>query len=116
MVKNIFILLLLILLFNFSYNADYENSEICITVNPKEKKDCNSVGSDLYLGYQEIACCYVTYKLDSKVEKCVPVLKTFNGLSMYENQIKNMGASSISIDCSSNYLTLSILLILLILF
>ena len=116
MVKNIFLLLLLILLFNFSYNSDYENSEICITVNPKDKKDCNSVGSDLYLGYKEIACCYVTYKLDSKVEKCVPVLQTLNSLNTYKAQIENMGASSISIDCSSNYLTLSILLILLILF
>ena len=111
MMKN-FVLsfLLILLLFNFSYNT----SEACMSVNPNESKDCNNITSEYSGGYKEIACCFVTYSLDGNVKKCVPVMKTLNGLNMYITQIENMGGSSISVECSSSYLSISILLILMI--
>ena len=112
MVKYSFLSLLLILLFNFSYQYDYANSATCVTVSPNDKEDCLKVHSDIYRG-KETACCYVTYKLDTKYKKCVPIMKTYNGLNMYQSQLKSMDASSVDINCYSSYLSLSILIILI---
>ena len=94
---------------------DYPNTKKCLAVTPTEKKNCNDISKDYTQDGrdQEIACCYVTYSSsdEGKVEKCVPIFKTLNGLHMYEEQIKNVGGSSISIDCSSQKLFVSLLMI-----
>ena len=94
---------------------DYPNTKKCLAVTPTEKKHCTDLSSDFTQDEkkQEIACCYVTYSSsdEGKVEKCVPIFKTLNGLHMYEEQIKNVGGTSISMDCSSQKLFVSLLMI-----
>ena len=99
-------------------STSYPNSKQCIAVIPNKKNDCNDIGSD-YIYDKEIACCYVTYSSseEGSVKKCIPLYKTINGLHMYEQQLKNVRASSISMDCSSKKILISyfasIILILL---
>ena len=80
----------------------YPNSKQCISVVPNIKEDCNNIGSDIIYD-KEVACCFVTYSSseEGSVKKCIPLYKTINGLHMYEQQLKNVRASSISMDCSS---------------
>ena len=94
----------LFLLFNF-FVLSIVNSidtETCIEKKPNVKEDCNKIKfTEKDESKHEIACCFVKYSSsdEGKVTKCVPVYKTTNGLHMYNEQLKNMGATSISIDC-----------------
>ena len=107
-----FILSIIIFEYNSLTSTDYINSKKCIGVVPSDKLDCNNVGSDYFNG-KEIACCFVTYnsEYEGSAKKCVPIYKSINGLHMYEEQIKNTGGSSISMDCSSKRIIISILMI-----
>ena len=120
MKKFIFILAII---FSYYYTNSlssslYPNSKQCIGVVPNIESDCHDVGSDMIYD-KEIACCYVTYKSseEGSAKKCIPLYKTINGLHMYEQQLKNVRASSISINCSSKIILISyfasIILILL---
>ena len=97
----------------------YPNSKQCIAVVPNSEQDCHKIGSDIIYN-KEIACCYVTYKSseEGNAKKCIPLYKTINGLHMYEQQLKNVRASSISMDCSSKKILISYfaLIILILLF
>ena len=96
----------------------YPKSKQCISIIPEKKSDCNDIGSDIIYD-KEIACCFVTYSSseEGSVKKCIPLYKTINGLHMYEQQLKNVRAGSISMDCSSKKIFISyfasIILILL---
>ena len=94
----------------------YENSTECINKKPvKNKEDCLSMPSDYsdLLVQQEIACCYVSYKSDDegRIKKCVPLFKTRNGVHMYKEQLKNIGAMSIDINCSSQKVIISLFML-----
>ena len=97
----------------------YENSKQCVQIIPEKKIDCTRVPPDYYETYRgkqrTIACCYTTYDTEEEgnLKKCVPLYKTINGLHMYKEQLKNMGATSISIDCHSMKLIISSLMILI---
>ena len=103
---------------NSSYS--YENAQKCLTVEANEKSDCHAIPNDYTNDEKKqiIACCYVTYNSDAegKVEKCVPIFKTTNGLYMYEEQLKNIGGTKISMDCSSKRIIISFLMISIIFF
>ena len=118
---KIYIILLLNLVLQYtalSENDDksYENSKKCINVQDPSEKNCHDIPSES--NEAEIACCYVTYNSEDEgsVEKCVPIYKTVNGLHMYGEQLKNIGATSISMDCSSQKIIMSILMISIIAF
>ena len=119
--KKFLLILSIILLFYYTNSLSstlYPNSKRCIEVVPEKKEDCNDVGVDK-LSDKLIACCYVTYKSseEGNAKKCIPLYKTINGLHMYEQQLKNVRASGISMDCSSKKILISyfasIILILL---
>ena len=101
--------------YDYDYEYDYTNTKKCLAVTPEKEDSCTKIASDYSVEgkRQQIACCYVTYKSDDegKVAKCVPVFKTINGIHMYEEQLNNVGASSISINCSSQKLIVSLLMI-----
>ena len=108
-------IIILINLFFFSIEK-YENSTECINKKPvKNKDDCLSMPSDSsdLLVKQEIACCYISYKSDDEgsIKKCVPLFKTRNGVHMYKEQLKNMGAMSININCSSQRVIISLFML-----
>ena len=98
----------------YDYEYDYPNTKKCLAVTPSEEDHCTKIKSDYSVEgkRQEIACCYVTYNSDDegKLKKCVPIFKTINGIHMYEEQLKNVGGSSISINCSSQKLIVSLLM------
>ena len=119
--KIYFILLLnLLLQYQFLTIDNYVNSKKCIEMNPSSKEDCHKIKSDMSKenNNQEIACCYTTYSSEDEgeVKKCVPIFKTLNGLHMYEEQIKNVGGSGISMDCFSQRTFISLLMIYILLF
>ena len=108
-------IIILINLFFLSIEK-YENSTDCINKKPvKNKDDCLTMPSDYsdLLVKQEIACCYISYKSDDEgsIKKCVPLFKTRNGVHMYKEQLKNMGAMSINIDCSSQRVIISLFML-----
>ena len=118
---KIYIFLLLNLVLQYTAlidieNNTYENSVKCINVENPNKDNCHSI--PYYIAEENITCCYVTYNSDDEgsVEKCVPLYKTINGLHMYEEQLKNIGGTSISMDCSSQRTIMAILMISIIVF
>ena len=121
MKKFIFILSIILTYYytNSLSSTTYPNSKQCIAVVPNSDQDCFKIGSDSIYD-KTIACCYVTYKSseEGSVKKCIPLYKTLNGLHMYEQQLKNVRASSISMDCSSKKILISYLasIILILLF
>ena len=99
----------------------YENSTLCINQKSvKNKEDCHNIPSDYseLLVQQEIACCYISYKSDDegKIKKCVPLFKTRNGVHMYKEQLKNIGATSIDINCSSQKVIISLYIVIILFF
>ena len=80
------------------------------------KEDCHKIPSDFneLLVQQEIACCYVSYKSEDEgnIKKCVPLFKTKNGVHMYKEQLKNIGATSITINCSSQRVIISFFMVI----
>ena len=93
----------------------FPNSKLCVAKKPDSKGDCHGISPDFSddQKHRRIACCYVTYSTDDdgKVKKCVPMYKTLNGLHMYKEQLKNFGATSVSINCSSQKIIASLLII-----
>ena len=110
-----FLSIILLNLF-FLFNSKYENSQRCVAItNPSNKETCHDVQSDFSEFKKRIACCYVEYNTDDEgdVKRCVPIYKTINGLHMYEEQLENLGANSIDIDCSSQKIIISFLMIVI---
>ena len=113
----------LILLINFLF-LSYVNSVVtqpCLDQKANNKDDCNKIEiKEMDESKHTIACCFVKYKSEDegKIQKCVPVYKTINGLHMHKEQLKNMGGSSISIDCSAQrvFIPLFMLISLILLF
>ena len=110
----VFILLNIFLQFN-SLNDNlksYDNAQKCVSHVPEYEDDCYDIPCD-YTDHDPVQCCYVTYKIDEEGtnKKCVPIIKTVNGLYMYEQQLLNIGASSITILCSSQRTIISLLML-----
>ena len=95
--------------------SDYIHTKECIETRSSNKKDCHSVKSDISEDEKGriIACCYVSYSHEDEgnVNKCVPIYKTKNGIHMYREQVKNLGGTSINIDCSAKKIILPLLYI-----
>ena len=96
----------LILLINFLF-LSYVNSVVtqpCLDQKANNKDDCNKIEiKEMDESMPKIACCFVKYKSEDegKIQKCVPIYKTINGLHMHKEQLKNMGGTSISTECSA---------------
>ena len=95
---------------------DYTHSKECIDTKPKNKNDCHSIEYDVSEDENQriIACCYVSYTNDDEgdVKKCVPMYKTTNGIHMYREQVKNLGGTSININCSAQKLIISLFIMI----
>ena len=100
----------------FLFNSEYENPKACVAItNPSNKYECHAIPSQIIsMGSRRvsIACCYVEYSTDDEgvVKMCVPIYKTINGLHMYEEQLENLGANSISMNCSSQKIFISFII------
>ena len=88
----------------------------CVAVsNPTEKKNCND--AEVPSGYHK--CCYAVAKKGSEEQKaCMPVKKEeYDDISKYiDNTKKAQSLDKLDVDCSSKYLVISILSLLLFLF
>ena len=96
----------LILLINFLFLSFVNSVETqpCLDQKVNNQDDCNKIEiKEMDESMPKIACCFVKYKSEDegKIQKCVPIYKTINGLHMHKEQLKNMGGTSISIECSA---------------
>jgi len=83
---------------------------------PSKREDCTS--SQLQTGYTH--CCYETYKvLTVSSSFCIPITEEqYKAIGDYIDTAKKAISSvgDFSFDCNSNYITLSLLSLLLLLF
>ena len=118
MKKNVF-LLLAILLISHSYQSQCEDK-----MGPSNKKDCNS----LQVNEGSYKCCYVHYKgegdgIKGEYKGCEEInQENYNRIKDYikdmEKEAKNDGGKLDvkKFDCNSNYLLISIMSLILLLF
>ena len=105
----IFIILVIILL------SQYECATEC-SGNGSSKKDCNSRD----IRASDYRCCYYYYQLAGREYKeCVPISKVeyddFETFLKFYEKVKK-AADKFSFDCSSNYIIISMLWLVLLLF
>ena len=116
--KTTLFLFLAILLISYSYQSECDDK-----VTAENKKDCNSL--KVSEGYYK--CCFAHYKGKGNGEKgeyktCQEIdQETYNRIKDYikeeEKAAKNSGGKlTLKIDCSSNYLLISTMSLILLLF
>ena len=103
-------ILLFLLFLNLIYISCDEimQSEECLKVeSPTEKSQCQSIQYD-----SKLTCCYVTYSIESEsFAKCVPIYYIKDSIAQYKSMMHK--AKKVHILCSSNYIKLNILFLLL---
>ncbi len=108
------------LLFVFVLNEDYkdyfytgENAEECDDYDSEASVDnCNNITfSD-----DDYKCCFESYKDDSDDEKDCRAIKKSKAKKLVEAYEDEYGYTDVSIDCSSNYISNALLILLSLLF
>ena len=100
----------------FAMLLSLHKCEYCGTSYPSKREDCTN--SQLATGYTH--CCYETYKLLTvSYSFCVPITdeqykSIEDAIDTYKKAISGVG--DFSFDCNSNYIALSLLSLLLLLF
>ena len=124
MKKTLFLILVILLLSKFYCQDDYTESECEKKEGAKKKKDCNGLG----VSKNAYKCCYVKTEGSIKGqslddESCMEIdkesydkIKEF--IEKQEKDVKEAGGKLEvkKLDCSSNYLLISIMSLILLLF
>ena len=97
-----------LILFIFAYPKEHEDFDNCEDIEYPSEKNCNSIKINVE---ENIKCCYVYYFEEKELyEKCSAILQ--EGIKQLEKEYEELGINYISINCSSNYLS-NILIVLL---
>lgn len=107
--------ILFVLLFAISFSKDYLGYwPQCENIKPSYREQCTSIGS--ISGYK--GCCFEKFNSSSGViqKSCWPL--TYNEYDNIKNYIearkeKNPGCTDYSLDCSSKFISISLILLLL---
>ena len=109
----IFALLFVLVLNGDDYFYEGENSDLCDGYEGKASvANCNKITfSD-----DDYKCCFESYKADGELEEgCTAIKKSKAGklVDLYEDE---NGFKDVSIDCSSNYISNALIILLSLLF
>ena len=116
MKKSIFLLIAILLVAKFNCEDGDDDDEYCSGKNAKSVDDCQKLKLFTADGVEYKHCCFLDAKKSGDdVKACVPL--TQKDYDEIDDYIDNQNIySDVSLDCSSNYIIVSILsLILLIL-
>ena len=107
--KSLIYVILTLCMINIVLSDDDDELEStgCYAIKPTKKKDCTSYKlTDTEKARGLDSCCYVTYKEDGKEEKeCGLYIKK----TVTKDAVKaNTKVQDLSIECNSNWLSLSL--------
>lgn len=114
--KYIIFALLFVFVLNGSddniYDGDDQKSCISITGNNANVKNCSAIKLD----DDDYNCCYVTQKYKGKEDKYCLGVKKSKVKTIIDDAEEDEDVSDVSIDCSSNYISNALLILLSLLF
>ena len=116
MKKSVFLLIAILLVAKFNCEDGDDDDEYCSGKVAKSVDDCQKLKLFTEDGVEYKHCCFLEAKHEGKdIKWCVPLTqKDYDEIDDYIDNQKTY--SDVSLDCSSNYIIVSILsLILLIL-